>query len=111
MVVAERAARPSSLYERDIRSRRPGQSRYRVQPNRRRKNSSTLTVLKLLRQRASIREFTYTPVPDHILETVLLAALRAPASFNFQPYTFVEIRDPQNCAELADIAQHQGLDT
>jgi nitroreductase len=42
---------------------------------------------------------------------VLLAALRAPASFNFQPYTFVEIRDPQNCAELADIAQHQGLDT
>ena len=36
MVVAERAARPSSLYERDIRSRHPGQSRYRVQPNRRR---------------------------------------------------------------------------
>ena len=76
MVGAERAARPSSLYERDIRSRRPGQSRYSVQLNRRRKNLSTLTVLELLRQRASIREFTNTPVPDHILET----ALRAPTS-------------------------------
>jgi nitroreductase len=66
-------------------------------------------VLKLLGQRASIREFTTPLVPDHMLETVLLAALRAPTSFNFQPYTFVEIRDPQNRAELADTAQHQGL--
>lgn len=70
---------------------------------------STLTVLELLRQRVSIREFINTPVPDHILETVLLAALRAPTSFYFQQYAFVEIRDPQNRAELADIFQHQGL--
>jgi len=42
-----------------------------------------------------------------MLETVLLAASRAPTSFNFQPYAFVEIRDPQNRAELADIAGGQ----
>jgi hypothetical protein len=47
-----RRARPLYLSERHIRSRRPGPSRYRhVQPNRRRENSSTLTVLKRLGRR------------------------------------------------------------
>ncbi len=72
---------------------------------------STLTVLELLRQRASIREFTNTPVPDHILETVLLAALRHRPLFNFQQYTFVEIRDPRNRAELADICASRRCST
>ncbi len=40
---------------------------------------TTLTVIKLLRQRASIREFTNTPVPDHDLSLTCFRLLASAA--------------------------------
>ncbi|MEU8708604.1 nitroreductase family protein [Streptomyces sp. NPDC048565] len=69
--------------------------------------TTTDTVLQLLAQRASCRNFTTESVDDTLVHHVLDAAVRAPTAFNFQPYSFVVVRDPEQRAGLARIAGGQ----
>ncbi|MFZ3474044.1 nitroreductase family protein [Streptomyces sp. 4.24] len=67
----------------------------------------TDTVLQLLAERASCRDFTDEQLEDSLVEEVLSAAVRAPTAFNFQPYSFVVVRDPEVRAALRRIAGGQ----
>ncbi|GHC32150.1 nitroreductase family protein [Streptomyces cinnamoneus] len=67
----------------------------------------TDTALQFLAERASCRDFTPEPLADSLVDQVLDAAVRAPTAFNFQPYSFVVVRDPEQRAALARIAGGQ----
>ncbi|MBT2452267.1 nitroreductase family protein [Streptomyces sp. ISL-43] len=67
----------------------------------------TDTVLRLLAERASCRDFTDEQLEDSLVDEVLSAAVRAPTAFNFQPYSFVVVRDPEVRAALSRIAGGQ----
>ncbi|MCA6092187.1 nitroreductase family protein [Streptomyces sp. SCA3-4] len=67
----------------------------------------TDTALQFLAERASCRDFTTEPLADSLVDQVLDAAVRAPTAFNFQPYSFIVVRDPGQRAALARIAGGQ----
>ena len=50
--------------------------------------------LDLMRRRRSVRDFADTPVPQSLIEKVILTAATAPSGANQQPWTFVCISDP-----------------
>ncbi|GAA2770989.1 nitroreductase NfsA [Streptomyces rameus] len=64
-------------------------------------------VLDLLLTRSSVRAFTAEEVPAPLVTQALGTAVRAPTSFNFQPYSFIVVRDRKLAAELADVAGGQ----
>ncbi|HEX2687811.1 MAG TPA: NADPH-dependent oxidoreductase [Kofleriaceae bacterium] len=63
--------------------------------------------LRVLEDRASVREFTADFVEDELVMTILRAACRAPTSDNLQAYSFIVVRDPDRRAELARLAGNQ----
>ncbi|NKI42930.1 nitroreductase family protein [Streptomyces physcomitrii] len=65
------------------------------------------SVLDLLRERSSVRKFTSEPVDPELLDAVLEAALRAPTSFNFQPYSLIVVTEERRRKELADILRKE----
>ncbi|MFX1483379.1 MAG: nitroreductase family protein [Promethearchaeota archaeon] len=70
------------------------------------KIASGLQVLKFVRSRRSIREFTGGKIPDEHVELILEAARHAPSPENMLMIRLVVIRDDQETKEfLADIAQ------
>ena len=65
-----------------------------------------LQVMKHVRSRRSIREFTGEKIPDRHIEFILEAARHAPSPENMLMIRFILIRDDQETKEfLADIAQ------
>lgn len=65
-----------------------------------------LQVMKHVRSRRSIREFTGQKIPDNHIEFILEAARHAPSPENMLMIRFIVIRDDQETKEfLADIAQ------
>ncbi|MBC3840263.1 hypothetical protein GXW82_08795 [Streptacidiphilus sp. 4-A2] len=64
-------------------------------------------LLDLLERRASVREFTSAPVSEEVVDRVLSAGLRAPTSFNFQPYSIVVVRDPGTRQALSELVGNQ----
>jgi nitroreductase len=62
------------------------------------------SILRHLEWRASVREFTSAALDEEAIDTVLRGALRAPSSFNFQPYSIVVVRQPATLAALAELA-------
>lgn len=56
----------------------------------------------VLRQRAC-RSFTDRPVPDNLVEQVLLAATHAPSAENRQPWVFVVVRDAGKRQAIGDL--------
>ncbi|MEU0412926.1 nitroreductase family protein [Streptomyces griseorubiginosus] len=67
----------------------------------------TQDVLELLLTRSSVRAFTPEEVPASLISQALGMAVRAPTSFNFQPYSFIVVRDRKLAAELAQVAGGQ----
>jgi len=63
-------------------------------------------MLKLLRQRRSIRKFKSQPVEPEKVELLCEALLRAPTSRNFQPCEFVLVDEPQILQKLATAKAH-----
>ena len=59
-------------------------------------------VLNALRERRSVRKYLARPVPQAVIEEVLLAAGWAPSAHNAQPWRFVVLAGPSVKQELAE---------
>ncbi|MEW6566945.1 MAG: nitroreductase family protein [Chloroflexota bacterium] len=56
----------------------------------------------LLASRRSIRRFAPDPIPDSVVEGLLLTACRAPSAHNRQPWRFVVVRQGERRARLVE---------
>ena len=54
-----------------------------------------------LLERRSIRKYDERPVPDEVLDAVLLAGIHAPSGMNTQGVRLVAVRDPETVAYLS----------
>ena len=54
-----------------------------------------------LLERRSIRKYDTRPVPDEVLDAVLLAGIHAPSGMNTQGVRLVAVRDPETVAHLS----------
>ncbi len=61
-------------------------------------------VLRALRHTRQVRDFRPDPVPDALLEQLLAVARWSGSSTNWQPWTFIVIRDRERLDRLADLA-------
>ncbi len=64
--------------------------------------------------RRSVREFAHDPIPDEVLDSALAAASSSPSGANFQPWTFVVVKDAavkheiRLAAEKEEMLNYQG---
>lgn len=63
-------------------------------------------MIELLRKRRSIRKFTSEKVSVEAVDTLIEAALRAPASRSINPWEFVVVDDPELIQQLSRSKQH-----
>ena len=54
-----------------------------------------------MRSRRSVRHFKPDPIPDSVIERILITATYAPAAHNLQPWRFVIIKNPDVKPRLA----------
>lgn len=67
----------------------------------------------VMRQRRSIRYFDDRPVPQEVIESIILAAGTAPSGANKQPWRFVAVQDPAVKREIrlaAEIEEQEFYD-
>ena len=64
-------------------------------------------VIRQLYERKSVRVFTDQPIPEEIVQEILISAVMAPTAGNQQLYTILRITDPDLKAKLADSCDHQ----
>ena len=64
-----------------------------------------MSIIKVIRERRSVREFLEKDVPDELIMDVLEAARWAPSSKNSQPWEFIIIRDQETKKKLAKLAK------
>ena len=57
-------------------------------------------LLSLSRQRHATRNYAQQPVPDDVLQYILEVARMAPSAVNYQPWTFVVVREPDMLRRL-----------
>ena len=68
----------------------------------------TLISLKdAIEKRRACRAFRPDPIPEGILQEILTLGVRAPSSYNLQPWRFIVVRDQQNKEKLKSCAFHQ----
>jgi nitroreductase len=60
-------------------------------------------ILRAIRERRSVRNFSAEPVTDEQLEAILEAGRWAPSGRNSQPWDFVVVRDPDLRAEIGSV--------
>jgi nitroreductase len=58
------------------------------------------TLLSLVQQRHAVRSYTSQPIPDSLLQYVIEVARMAPSAVNYQPWTFVVVREPDMLRRL-----------
>ncbi len=63
-------------------------------------------VLKLMKERRSIRAFKDAPVPDEAIEKILEAARWCQSASNFQPWRFIVIQNKDLIAQLTKTATY-----
>ena len=63
--------------------------------------------IRQLFERKSVRSFTDEPIPEKIVQEILLAACMAPTAGNQQLYTILRITDPLLLEKLAESCDHQ----
>jgi len=61
-------------------------------------------LLKIIRERRSIRKYKSTPVPDELLMKILEAGRWAPSSENAQPWRFIVVKESETRKALGRIA-------
>ena len=64
-------------------------------------------VMDLLRSHRSIRKFTAEPVPESLLQDILLAGQSAATSSFLQGVTVIRVRNPESRQKLAEYAGNQ----
>ncbi|MHA1834014.1 MAG: nitroreductase family protein [Candidatus Baldrarchaeia archaeon] len=64
-----------------------------------------MSIIKVIREKRSVREFLEKDVPDELIMKVLDAARWAPSSKNTQPWEFIIIRDQKTKKKLAKLAK------
>lgn len=64
------------------------------------------TVLNLLRERRSIRQFTGQPVEAEKIDTLIEAAVRAPTSRGLNPWEFIIVTEPKLLKQLGKAKEH-----
>lgn len=57
-------------------------------------------------KRASVREYSSTPIPMEALEKIIDTARRAPTARGEEPWEFILIENPQSLKQLAHITDH-----
>jgi coenzyme F420-0:L-glutamate ligase/coenzyme F420-1:gamma-L-glutamate ligase len=65
-------------------------------------STTTTDLHRFLRTRRSIRRFKPDPVPDEVIENILLTATFAPSAHHRQPWRFCVVRDSSSRTNLAD---------
>jgi iodotyrosine deiodinase len=63
--------------------------------------------LKTARLRRSIRSFSSDPVPEEVIRLAIAAAGTAPSGANFQPWSFVVVRDPELRRQIRIAAEEE----
>ena len=61
-------------------------------------------------KRRSVRDFSYRPIPQSVLENAILAAGSAPSGANMQPWHFAVVQDPaikKKIREAAEIEERE----
>jgi iodotyrosine deiodinase len=62
---------------------------------------------ELCSRRRSIREFSTAPIPQEVLQTIILAAASAPSGANRQPWHFVIVTDPDLKKNIRSAAEKE----
>jgi nitroreductase len=65
-----------------------------------------MDALLCLKTRRSIRTFSPSDIPAHVVDDLLEAARLAPTAMNRQPWTFLVMRDAQTRSRIVEIAGH-----
>ncbi len=68
-------------------------------------------VLKHYETRRSVRTFSDKPIPDSVLENIILAASTAPSGANKQPWTFCVVTNPELKKEIRVAAEKEEYDS
>ncbi len=63
-------------------------------------------VIKLLKERRSIRKYQKKEVPENIIEGIIDCARFAPSAINIQPWGFIVITDEEMRKKIADITDY-----
>jgi len=59
-------------------------------------------MIRLLHERASLRDFTDRPIPDEVLQQILTAGTHSATGGNLQPYSVILIRSEETRGRLAE---------
>lgn len=65
-----------------------------------------MNVGEAIRTKRAIRRFAPTPLPEDVLERILLAGRRAQSSKNTQPWQFIVVRDPERLRSLSRLGPY-----
>ncbi len=71
--------------------------------------SESNPVLDAIFGRRSVREYLDRPVPDELLEKILLAGIWAPSGLNNQPWRFAIIRDRSVKSQVARLTRYAAI--
>ncbi|MCD6221987.1 nitroreductase family protein, partial [bacterium] len=63
-------------------------------------------VIKLLKERRSIRKYQKKEVPEDIIEGIIDCARFAPSAMNIQPWEFIVITEEEMRKKIADITDY-----
>ncbi len=63
-------------------------------------------ILKLLRKRRSIRQFTDQAVDSEKVDALIEAAVRTPTSRDFKPWEFIVVTEPEIINKISKAKQH-----
>lgn len=62
---------------------------------------------QLLDQRRSVREFSDRPVPEAVIENIIMTASSAPSGAHKQPWTFCVVKDPATKSAIRKAAEEE----
>ena len=68
-------------------------------------------LLSLAQQRYAVRNYTSQPVPDDVLQYIVEVARMAPSAVNYQPWSFVVVREPQLLQQLHAVYHREWFNT
>lgn len=76
-------------------------------PERQANGQPLKPITEVLLERRATPHFTDEPVPDEILNAILLLGAQAPSGYNLQPWRFVIVREEENRKRLQQAAFNQ----
>jgi nitroreductase len=68
-----------------------------------------MSVLKIIKERRSVRRYKHEPIPEEVLHRVLEAARFSPSGKNLQPWKFILVRDDMVKKRLAEASFGQSF--